>query len=120
MFLVSAIEAKYFDQSGLSDEEKTAGHVTLNRFMQAVVNDKVPQATMDQVMEHIADRKPGGDDQWELKESVTDDQLRELLADAKAAADAAEIPAEIPEVDPSEEVRQIVDDVLGEAQVEAL
>ena len=46
---------------------------------------------------------------------ASDDQLRQFATSAKNAADAAGIEPEPEVVDPSEELRRIIDEALGEA-----
>ncbi|TWU25641.1 hypothetical protein [Bythopirellula polymerisocia] len=110
--VVSVIEAQYLDKSGLDAEEIAAGQMTLRRFVSGVLEDKIKEEDIDGVMSHIATRQPDGT--WVFREQVSDEDLRAMLAAAKADADAAEIPEDVEEVDPSEEVRRIVDGVLGE------
>lgn len=115
--IVAGIEAKYFDSSGLSDDEKEAGRVALNRFVSGMLEEKIGEEDFEEAMSKIADKQPNG--QWQMRDSVTDDELRELVQLVKEKADAAEIPEEIEEVDPSDEMKQIIDSVLGDAAAEA-
>ncbi len=110
--VVSVVEEQYLNKSGLDVEEIDAGKITLKRFVTGVVEAKINEDSVDKVLSHVADRQPDGN--WEFREQVSDEELRAMLAEAKAAADAAEIPAEVDEVDPSDEVRRIVDEVLIE------
>ena len=116
--VVAAIETKYVDDSGLSDEEKEAGRVALRRFVRGMINDKISEDDLDEAMRHIADKGPDGE--WELRESVSDDELRKLFEIVEAKADEAGIPEEVEEVDPSDELRRIIDEALaGGGQAEA-
>ena len=110
---VAGIERRFFDSSGLTDEEKEAGRVEVKRFVRGMIDKKIPEAAFEEVMPKIADKKPN--DQWELKNSVSDEELRDLIQLMKDKADAAEIPAEVDEVDPSDEMKRIIDAALGEA-----
>ena len=107
-----AVDKMYLEKSGLSDEEKAAGRQDLKRFVRGVVDDKIDQQATDEVMVHIADHHG---DQWQLREHVSDADLRAFLAAAKDQADKAEIPAEPEEIDPSDEIKRIVDEAMGEA-----
>jgi hypothetical protein len=116
-FVVSAIDEKYLNGSGLSDEEKTEARNTLNRFVQGMIQQKIAEADVNEVMAHVADRQPDGS--WQLREQVTDDQLRTMLEAAKAKADAAGIDEQVEEIDPSDELRRIIDQAMtGAAAVE--
>ena len=107
---VLASEKYYFDNSGLDEEEKVEGSQTNNRFMRGVIDEKIPQRSVEETFAHIADRQPDGS--WEPREKVTDADLRAFLAAAKEAADKAEIPNDLDPIDPSEELKQIIDPAL--------
>jgi hypothetical protein len=62
-------------------------------------------------MQHIATR--GSNGEWQLRENLTDEELRAFLAAAKAEADKAEIPAEPAEFDPSDELKKVIDSTLS-------
>lgn len=109
-FVVMAVDKHYFDRSKLSDEEKAAGRQSLKRFTRGIIDEKIDEKGIDAVMAHIADRKP--DNQWELRSTVTDEELRAALSEAKKQADAANIAEVPPDVDPSDEVKRIVDESL--------
>ncbi len=108
--LVTAVERGYLDESGLTDEEKAEGRVTLRRFIRGMVDEKIDESGFDQVMGHIADKRPDGG--WEMRPKATDEELRSLLATAKKLADEAEVAAEPEEVDPSDELKRIIDAAL--------
>ncbi len=111
--IVSVVDTKYLASSGLSDEEKAAGRTTLRRFARGVIDNKIPEASRDVTLQHLAEKK--GEGQWELKDRVTDDELRAFLTAAKADSDVAQIAEEPEVIDPSEELRRIVDEALGVA-----
>lgn len=112
MFIVSAIDTHYFAKSGLSDEEKAEGRKTLQRFVRGVIDGKIDQQAVDAVMAHIADRRPDGE--WQLRNQVSDDELRAALQAAKLRADEAGIPEEPEVVDPSDEVKRIIDEAMAQ------
>ena len=111
-FVVMAVERKYFDRSKLSDEEKAEGRQALKRFARGVFDSKIKDKGIDSVMAHVADRGPNG--QWELRQAVSDEELRAALSEAKAQADAANIPPAPENIDPSDEVKRIVDEALNQ------
>jgi len=106
----SMIEKHYFAKSGLSEEEKTAGGQTLQRFIRGAIDEKINKAGIDAAMVHVADREHG---QWELRKTLSDEELRAFLAEAKQQADAAGIPEQPAEIDPSDEIKKIVDHALA-------
>jgi hypothetical protein len=112
-FVAAAVEKQYFEKSGLSDEEKAEGKRTVRRFLRGTIDNKIDKQGFDAAMTHVADRDVGGN--WKLRQQVSDDELRAFLAEAKARADAANIAEEPKDIDPSDEVKRIVDEALGEA-----
>ena len=116
VIMVMGLEKKYFDKSGLEEAEKEEGRVALRRLMRGTINGDIEETDFDEPLSKIADRQP--DDTWKLRDSVTDEQLRELFQLAKQKADEAGVPEEVEEVDPSDEMRRIIDDALGEAPAE--
>ena len=111
LMVTSTLEQQYFAKSGLSEEQKTEGRVTLQRFIRGAIDKKINEAGIDAAMAHVADRDAQG--QWKLRPTLTDDQLRAFLTEAKQQADAAGIPEQPADVDPSEEVKKIVDEALA-------
>lgn len=111
---LSMIEHHYFAKSGLSAEEKSAGRQTLQRFIRGALDDQIGPAGVNATMVHVAYRHdPGPDHQWTLRDKLTDDELRAFFAEAKQQADAAKIPDQPADVDPSEEIKKIVDATLA-------
>lgn len=111
LLAVTAVEAQYFARSGLTDEEKHGGKVALHRFARGVIEDKIGEPAIDAVMSHIAEKKADGG--WVFKQTATDEDLRIMIVTAAQEADRAAIPAEVPEIDPSSEIRRIVEEVMG-------
>jgi hypothetical protein len=62
-------------------------------------------------MTHIAIKQ--GQNNWRFKDNVSDDELKKFLDDAKKAADDAGV-AETPEkIDPSDEMKRIIDEAMA-------
>lgn len=112
-FVAAAVESQYFDKSDLSDEEKSDGKRTVRRFLRGTIDGKIDQQGIDAAMSHVADRE--ANDNWKLRKQVSDEELRAFLAEAKAQADEAGVAEEPEDVDPSDEVKRIVDEVLGDS-----
>ena len=119
LIALQAIETKYLNSSGLSDEEKSEAKRTIMRIVRGATEKKLDQEDIKKLTDHFllepdpsAEALPEdiGADDW--KQSLTDDELRELLADAKALADEKEIPDEDFEVRISDILRDAIDDVL--------
>jgi hypothetical protein len=109
--VASAIEGKYIANSGLDEAEKAEAQQTIRRFLRGAIDHKINQQGIDAAMVHVAVQRQGRDD-WELKNRVTDAELRAFLTEAKKQADAAEIPEEPEEIDPSDEFKRIIDEAL--------
>lgn len=117
MMTVATIDAIYLDRSGLSDEEKADGRVTLQRYVQGTMEGKISQQDLDSVMSHIADRQ--GKQGWKLRQRVSDADLRAAIKEAELQADAADIPAEVEvTIDPSDEFKKAIDEALAEPGAE--
>lgn len=111
---VAVIDGKYLDSSGLSDAEKEAGRRTLARFARGVLDNVIPEARRDATLSHLAEKKSDGS--WELRDRVSDDDLRAFFAAASAEADNANIAEQPPVIDLSDELRKIVDEALDVAE----
>jgi hypothetical protein len=109
--VASTIDRQYLAKSNLSEEEKTEDRRTLQRFVRGVIDKKIDEQGLDAAMTHVADRDRQG--HWQLKKQLTDEELRAFFAEAKRQADDAGIPAQPAEIDPSEEVKKIVDAALA-------
>jgi hypothetical protein len=112
MIIVIGVDKGYLDKSGLSAEEKTQGRLSLQRFARGVFDGKINEKGVDSVMMHVADRKDGN--RWELRQRVSDEDLRSALTEAKARADEAGVDEAPPKVDPSAEIKRIIDESLDE------
>ncbi|MEQ8788869.1 MAG: hypothetical protein RIC55_21335 [Pirellulaceae bacterium] len=109
--VVLFVEDKYVNPSGLSDEEKSQARRTLERVARGVFEEKIPQGALQPAIEPISERDAKGD--LKLKEHVSDDELREALANLKKLADDAAIPDEPFEINIGAEVKKAVDKALA-------
>jgi hypothetical protein len=111
LIVASTIDQQYFAKSGLSEEEKTEGRQTVQRFFRGAIDKKINEAGIDAAMAHVADRDAHG--KWKLRPTLTDEELRAFLAEAKKQADAAGVPDQPADIDPSEEIKKIIDEALS-------
>lgn len=117
--VVFAIEKKYFDSSGLSAEEKETGRMTLRRCVRGLLDEELTEDDADAVLSYVRVPDPEGTEgPWEFRDDVTDDELREFLAEAKKRADNAGVAETVEEIDPSDEIKRIVDSVLNRESAE--
>jgi hypothetical protein len=110
--LVAAVDKQYFDHSGLSNGEKLRGREALRRFASGAISGKINQQGIDAVLSHVAVRGSGNN--WTFRQKVSDADLRAALTEAKTRADSAAIPEEAESVDPSDELKRIIDEALKE------
>ncbi len=111
------VEKKYFDSSGLIDEEKQNGRMTLRRCVRGLFDGLLTEDDLDEILSHIGTKDSEGN--WEFRDDVSDEELRKFLADAKERADDAGVAETVEEVDPSDEIKRIVDSVLNPEAPEA-
>lgn len=116
LVMLKAIETKYLNSSGLSEEEKAEGSQTLMRVVRAAREQKLDKDEIDQLSRHVltdADMNNPQAEQ-ELKTTMTDEELRAFFAEAKEMVDAKEIPDEPEDFQISDIVREVVDKALAE------
>jgi hypothetical protein len=109
--VTTAAEKNYLDRSGLSEEEKAEARVTLPRFVRGMIDNKINRQAQEAALKHVAVKQPNN--QWQFHEKVSDEQLRAFLAEAKKAADEAEISEQPQAVDPSDEIKRIIDETMA-------
>jgi hypothetical protein len=105
--IVYAAQEKYVKTSGLSAEEKTAAERTLQRLGRGAYEKKIPEDVFKKIMQPMMTTDANGKEQ--LKEKVTDDELRQTLALAKAEADKAGVPDEPYMIDISAEIGKAIE-----------
>lgn len=101
----------YLKSSGLSDEEKEAAEVAIQRFARGVIDKSIPKQTSEAALDIISTSDADGN--REFKEQLSDDELRAFLAAISTAADDAGIPATVPEFNFADEFDKAVDEALG-------
>lgn len=108
--LVMAADEKYVKPSGLSAEEQEAARRTLQRLARGAFEKSIPEHDVQEVMQFVMQKQPDGNQQ--LKERLTDDELKAFLEKAKEKADAANIPDEPFEVNIADELEKAIDKAL--------
>lgn len=111
---VMAADKQYLDSSGLSDEEKADARLQFQRMARAVHEKKISRDEAFQSMDEIMVRT---NNNWQLRdrETVDDDDLRQLAVELKAATDEAGIPNEPFEIDFAAEFTKAINEALGRA-----
>jgi hypothetical protein len=99
-------DAKYMKKSSLGADEQAAGRTTLSRFAHGISSGAVPHAALEGLKDIVTVSGKGADgkDDVDLKDALTDDEVRAALAHMKSSADgggveqrefAIDLPAEI-------------------------
>lgn len=101
----------YIDPSGLSDEEKSAARQVLQRVARGTFEGEIDPDDLEVAFDYISQKDFQGNRQ--LKNHVSDEDLRAFIAECKSVADQAGVPDEPYEVDVAGEVKRIVDRALG-------
>ncbi len=108
--VIYAVEKQYVEPSGLTDEEKRAAHLTLQRVLRGMHEQKIQQDDLEPALDHLSVKKQDG--RRQMKNVVTDGELRRFLAECQRVADQAGVPVEPFEMKISEEFRKAVDRAL--------
>jgi len=108
---VEIARSKYIDPSGLSDEEKANAKRQLQRIAHGMFEKKISEDELKTLLDgRIADEQPDGNLQF--RNDVPDDDLRDLVASAKALADEKMIPDQDFNIDLAAELKKAVDKAL--------
>lgn len=105
--VVYGVEKQYLEKSGLTDEEKADARKQLQRLVRGGMEKKIDQAQIETLMAPLQKTGPNGEK--EMKETLTDEEIKTFVAGAKQLADEAMIPDEEFKVDIGDEVKRIVD-----------
>ena len=108
-------EASYVTPSNLSNEEKIAANLTLNRFSQGLSSRSISWEEAHEVSEPLTDIDAEGKQTLKEPGEITDDEIRQVLAAAKQAADNAGIPGVKIEIDISDEFQKTIEEAIGRA-----
>jgi hypothetical protein len=120
---VWGMEKQYFDQSGLTEDEKQAGRQAFARAYRGVFDEKISEESLQAVLpDPYAGMEEMSDEDFEKMEDMdfepeprklTDEEVRKLIADVKKLADDAGIPDAPVSIDIGDEVKKAVDKALA-------
>ncbi len=108
--LIRSVELKYIEPSGLGESEKEDARLTLQRVLRGLYEKQLTTDDLEPAMDHVSYRDSQGNRQ--LKNRISDDELRDFLTACQEQADAAEIPDEPYEVQISQEIQRAIDRAL--------
>jgi hypothetical protein len=109
--IIFMADEKYVKPSGLSDEEKDAARRTLQRVARGVHENKLTMSDLNGSIELIS--TTGLDGERQLKDSLTDDELKEFMASLKQKADDVEVPDEEFKIDIGNSFKEAIDRALA-------
>ena len=111
--LVTLFEESYVVPSGLSSTEKAAANLNLNRLARGISTEEIDWEVVNEILAPISD--PGEDGKLHLRApaEVSDEDIRQVLATVRQAADRAGISDEKVEIDISDEFKKSVETALG-------
>ena len=127
--MVISIDRLYIAQSELPEEEQAQARIDLARYTQGLFDETIDPDSMNDVLEPVITHSPDDDDiRLNLKidengrtitalksaDQVSTEELRELIANAKALADEAGVTESPEPVDLSDEVQNAIATALGE------
>jgi len=105
------VDRVYLRDSGLDDDEQATARVAIQRFTHGTINESIPEAEVDKVLDTISTKNAQGNRQF--RQPLSDAELRTFVKAAADAADKAEVPAEVPEVNFADEFDKAIDEALG-------
>jgi hypothetical protein len=97
---------KYVAPSGLSEEEKAEANRTLERLARGVFEKKITGTDLDRAV------SPLRDDDGDIREQISDEDLRAFMVLAKREVEKADIPDEEFNIDIAAEFNKTVDRIL--------
>lgn len=120
------VQERYFAKSGLTEEEKTAAIRAIHRFSHGVAEGTLNMDDLNVAMKHVATgngtmtvtrtssdgsvkKVTTSTGNFNFKPKVTDEELRQFIADVKAKADEAKIAEDVPELNIADEVEKAID-----------
>ena len=86
------LQERYVAVSLLNDQEKAEARMHLQRIARGVIEKKIPLEAFNEIVAPISTKQPNGS--MKPKDQLTLDELKALVARAKAKADGASIPLE--------------------------
>ncbi len=111
--LVIQFEQSYVVPSGLSSAEKLAADTNLNRLARGLSEGKIGWEIAETILAGISNVGADGTHQLKAPPDVSDEEIRDVLAAVKNAADDAGISEMKVEIDISNEFRKSVEHALG-------
>jgi hypothetical protein len=106
LMFIDAMGDGYINKSGLSEEEKEAGRLSVDRFVRGVAEEKIESRDTGEVLGVVIEQV--GENQYRAKDSLTDKEVRSLIEKMNACSDSANIPQEPYVLDVAAEFEKVV------------
>ena len=117
------IDEQYIGSSGLPEEEKEAGRYQLRRAARGVYEELIDPNDLNNLLDPL-EPDPGESQETRIDagnfvivlaspSDVDDEEVRELIANARQLSDDSSVPDEEFEIDYAEEVRSAIEKALG-------
>ena len=111
--MVMQFEASYVIPAALRDDEKANARLHLNRFAQGLNNDSIGWGQLDEVTNPILVVNSEQNRDLKPPNQCSADEIRQVLANVKAAADQHSIPMQFVHIDISDEFLKTIEGALG-------
>lgn len=109
--MIYGVEEKYIKPSGLTDEEKEEGRLSLQRVARGAFEKKINEQELEPLLDEVS-YKTGPNNQRQFKDTLTDAELKQFLGKAKQLADDKGLPEEEFRVKIGSEFKKAVDEAL--------
>lgn len=110
------IDEKYFKPSGLDEGEQELGKRAIQRVTRGMIEKKISESELKSVLAPISEPKPNRPDETQLKDKVTDDELRDFINRANALADLKQIDDEPYEINIADEFDKAIDKAMEDSK----
>ncbi len=115
-FIVAGFKAQHIDNGNLPEEEKAAAGRSLERLWRGMDEGKISMDDLEPLMNIVATKNG---DTWQMKQSLSEDEVRQFVSKSAEIADQAAIPDEAYPIKISETLKKFVDKIFQEVAPEA-
>ncbi len=107
-----AFEVMYLQKSKLDEAAKKQAHIDVTRFAHGLANKKIDRDKAKPIMDVVCEPNPSNPKQKKLKNSITDDELKQCLKIMKEESDKAGIANKEYKIDIAAEIRKAITEGL--------
>lgn len=110
LFAFKMFEAQHVEKSGLEEVEKVDAARLMDRLLRGHVENSIPPEDMQGLFESFPTEQRHG--QQQLKEKLTDGEIRKILDDIRTLVDVHAVPDEDFDVDIVDEIDKVISNAL--------